>query len=391
MKVLFVCTESPLPCHGGAALRSWGLMRSVASFAEVGIVTLLRSPAERNALNNLAAICTRVESVAATRTAWRKGRDWIRAQVTGTPYLVQSARDRRLQRRLTKLIAEWRPDIVQAETIGAAAYLSSIDSNRVRRLYSAHNVEHRMGVAASRHESAMRRMQVFEQAVAGDCDAVLAVSAEEAAWFQHHARRVEVVPNALFVGEQRYLAPSLRRGQSVIFAGRLDYDANIEAAEILARQVIPLLRQRLPEVRCIIAGRNPPARVRALTGSGVSVLADPDDMATVLDQAGVLLSPLKSGAGSRLKLIEAAACGVPIVATPFSAEGLALGAGHDYLDGNTPAALADAAIRVLTDTRLADQLATRARQAVERHHDFDQLRPAIRNLYEDLAGYHRPQ
>jgi O-antigen biosynthesis protein len=391
MKVLFICTESPLPCRGGAALRSWGLMRSVARFAEIAIVTLVRSQAEGDALGELSTQCARVEAVTAPRTAWRKGRDWLIAQATGRPYLVQSAREGRLQARLLTLIDEWQPDIVQAETIGAAGYLASLPPGKAVRLYSAHNVEHRMGIAANRRSPSARRMQAWETSVARECDAVLTVSATEASWFSHHARCVELVPNALFVGEQCFVAPSARQGQSVIFPGRLDYDANIEAAEILARQVFPLLRQRLPELRCIIAGRNPSVRVQALAGGGVSVLANPADMGIAFDQAGVLVSALASGAGSRLKLIEAAACGVPIVATPFSAEGLALNAGHDYLAANTPAKLAEHAARVLTDPMLADQLARRARQRVEQHHDFEHLTPAIQSFYEDLARHHRSQ
>jgi glycosyltransferase involved in cell wall biosynthesis len=168
-----------------------------------------------------------------------------------------------------------------------------------------------------------------------------------------------------------------------VFVGHLAYPPNVDAARTLVRAVLPLVRARHPGVRCLLAGLHPVRAVRrlALEGDDVDLLASPLDAREAWDRARMLVCPLRWGAGSRIKLLEAAARGVPIVATPTSAEGLALRPDVDYLAADGPAELAEAASALLAEPRRAQRIAEEARATVRRHHDWGCYAPRLERLY----------
>jgi glycosyltransferase involved in cell wall biosynthesis len=108
-------------------------------------------------------------------------------------------------------------------------------------------------------------------------------------------------------------------------------------------------------------------------------------MTTIWSRISLLICPLAWGAGSRLKLLEAAAWGVPIIATPMSTEGLSFKPGHDYLIAQSPEELAEAALGLLSDPLRAKSLAYQARQTVMAHHDWTELAPTLARIYADLG------
>lgn len=396
MKILMVCTQSPLPARAGSPLRTWGWIRTASRFAEVGVVTLTRMPEEEQALSLLRQTCPFVAAVAAPRTPLRKARDLVLSGITRTPYLVASAQERQMHEALGRAIETWKPDVVQAECIGAAPYLGYARVRRTPCVYSAHNRESRIAAGPEQGRSlwqtlAVRRMEALERRVAQQVDGVIAVSEEEAAWFRRHARNVHRVPNAIFPDEYSFVPPSSRQCKTVAFIGHLGYPPNRDAARVLAREVFPRIRAALPGVECLIAGRSPSREVRALEGGGVRVVGDVPDAADLWSRAGILVCPLRWGAGSRLKLIEAAAYGIPIVATRFSAEGLCLEEDRDYLRAEEPEALAGKALELLKDSARADELAGHARRAVEAHHNWTAYQEQIAALYEDLTRHHRQE
>ncbi|TGV29910.1 glycosyltransferase family 4 protein, partial [Mesorhizobium sp. M8A.F.Ca.ET.142.01.1.1] len=98
---------------------------------------------------------------------------------------------------------------------------------------------------------------------------------------------------------------------------------NIDAAERLARIILPRIHRTLPAATLVLAGRSPGPPVRALAGlDGVSLVEDPDDIRPLLSVAHLGIVPLAMGGGTRIKILEAMAWGVPVIATPLAAEGL---------------------------------------------------------------------
>jgi glycosyltransferase involved in cell wall biosynthesis len=155
----------------------------------------------------------------------------------------------------------------------------------------------------------------------------------------------------------------------VLFIGSLGWSPNAAAARYLVHDVFPQLRSKVADARLRIIGRDAPPDVSALSCHGVDVLTDVPDVRPHLAEAHVIAVPLESGGGSRLKILEAFAAGVPVVSTPVGCEGLAV-MSDQHLIIVPRERIADAVVSLLRDPSRARRLAQQARQLVEREYDW---------------------
>lgn len=396
MRVLVVCAESPLPTTSGAALRTWGWIRTIQHLVHVRVATLAHTREELDALHQTAASGFEIESVSSPRTWARKTRDVLRMLRWGLPYRLWSGEEQPLHAKFRQILDEFRPDIVQAEQLAAAPYLQAAQRRGIATIFSTHNVECRMGARGPRPTSwwvkkvSTRNLPRAEMKWAAECKAVVAVSQDEAEWFGRVAKKVVVVPNALHLDDYSNSPPFGTRRNTILFVGHFGYRPNHDAAVRLARHIFPIIQQHIPETRCILAGRKPSFTIQNLSRiHGVEVVGDFDDGQSPWESATVFLSPLRQGTGSRLKLLEAAARGIPIVATPLSAEGLALIEGRDYSAAFTDREMATATIELLSNPNRRQILARSAHRTVTHAHAWPIWRPTIMALYEDLAHHDR--
>lgn len=154
--------------------------------------------------------------------------------------------------------------------------------------------------------------------------------------------RAAVVPNGVDAGPD----PALRSQEPVLaFLGSFDAEANVDAAERLVRDVLPLV----PGGRVLLVGRDPSPRVRALAGPQVEVTGEVPDVAAALSRAAVFVAPITRGLGVRNKVLEAMAAALPVVATPLALQGI--GASDGVVEASSPQELADAAVRLISDPK----------------------------------------
>ena len=134
-----------------------------------------------------------------------------------------------------------------------------------------------------------------------------------------------IVPNGVDLDFWRRKAPTLGRDR-IVFTGAMHYPPNIDAALVLANQVMPLVRRRIPEASLDIVGRDPAPALLAIAGRpGVRVTGYVPDVRPYLDGASVFAAPLRFGAGIQNKLLEALAMEVPVVASTLAIDGLRVG------------------------------------------------------------------
>lgn len=395
MKILILCAHPPWPPDSGTPLRSWGWLRTASKVARIGLVSLTTGRKEEQDSSALREYCDFVRQVHVPRVISRRLCDLILAMGRGTPYVVQAAHCAQMVEAVSSAIDQWQPDIVQAEWLGAAPYLEEARLRDIPTIYAAHNIEHQ--VVSQRARRWGQRMGPFsaatlraaETSYACKADLVVTVTEEDKKWFQQLNKQVICIANAVHVDEYRFLLPSARAIGPVVFVGHLRYPPNIEAARELIHTVFPRIHKQLPDVGCVIAGRQPSSSLRQLARGKLSVRGDIKDMTTVWNQASALISPLRSGGGSRIKLLQAAACGVPIIATPFSAHGLALVPDRDFIAASDSVGLADFSVAGLRDPGRWDALARQARKTVEQHHNWNNFTGKLQQLYEGLAHHHR--
>src|SRR5947207_2267991 len=240
-----------------------------------------------------------------------------------------------------------------------------------RLVLDAHNVEaeimERLADTAPRWQrKGLRwqagRIQELERELARNVDLVLTCSERDAGAFRDMgARRVRVVPNAIPPLE----APLVAQRHDVVFVGSLDWRPNADAAVLLAKEIWPRCRALLPGARLVIVGRNPPLNVQALASHDVAIEGSVPSVRPYLDRAFATAIPLRAGSGTRIKILEAWAAGVPVIASRIAAEGLPYEDGKDLILAEEPGEFARALVRLWRDQRLADELAAEGRKTVE--------------------------
>ena len=190
-----------------------------------------------------------------------------------------------------------------------------------------------------------------------------------------------VVPNGYAGGAP----PPERHDPPVLgLVGNHAYPPNSVAARRLARGVLPRVHDHGIEARALIVGRAP-AAVRALAGGSVEVTGPVDEVGPCLARTDVVVVPLESGSGTRIKILEAFAHHLPVVATPVAAEGLDVRDGHEVLLGESDEQLAAACVRVLGDDELRSRLVAAGAALLEREHRWGHAADGLRRALADVA------
>lgn len=365
VRQFLIVTHDPVwPPVSGYDIRNWLIARSLSRHGEV-VLASVRAPATTQTDTpaiTLASIAPD-RSAGATRRL-RRFRTAIEPRLTAGSL---AALDRLVSARLF--------DMTFFAGVGLGGLMPRARGNPGVVALDMHNVEsdllrqrHGGGGLPARIAGLVRVMRAkrVERRAIERADVVLTCSSQDrdrTITLHRPEIPVLIVPNgSLRGGEAAPVPKAAALAPSILYAGHLGYWPNVEAAQRLATRILPLVRQKIPEARLVLAGRSPKPKVKALGElAGVAIVADPPDMGAMLRTAALTIVPLESGGGTRIKVLEAMAEGVPVVATRLAVEGLDLAEGLDYVAAETDEELAGAAVSLLQDANLARAISERAR------------------------------
>jgi polysaccharide biosynthesis protein PslH len=232
-----------------------------------------------------------------------------------------------------------------------------------------------------------RRARRLEELAAARASSIVVVNHADADRLRARTGgTVVAIPN----GTSRPEAPVGRpepEPETIAFVGTLDYPPNVEAVTRLVRDVLPIVRRSVPDVRVLLAGRRPPEAVQQLAGSGVEVLGDVPDVGAVFGRAQLAFYPGRTGRGTKNTVAEAVGAGCPVVASVESARGHATG--EHLRVGSTDEELAAAVTALLLDTTAARRAREATGAASATLTDWDQAAARYVDLFRAAADARR--
>lgn len=381
--ILAVTSQLPWPLNSGGHLRTFHLLSNLAREFRVRLVTTVNEGQE----DGLARL---EESGIVVRPAWvgrrSRWRECVRAATSalrGRAYVLYGRHDRAEVRTvIDEELERETPDLVYLDHLdstlfsprcGASAIL--VDQHNIYSMLVRRTAEERRWPMRLYLRREARLLQQAETRAADLADVLFAVSDEEAAYFrQLGATHVHVVPNGVDCKAYEALATGQRSGPPLLlYVGAMSWAPNARAAQVLAREILPKVRRRFPEARLRIVGRDPLAEVGELGRlAGVEVTGTVPSILPHLADAYVLAVALESGGGTRLKILEAFAAGLPVVSTPVGCEGLRVRDGEHLLVADADR-FAERTLVLLADPVLAGRLAHNARRLAREQYDWTSI------------------
>jgi glycosyltransferase involved in cell wall biosynthesis len=233
----------------------------------------------------------------------------------------------------------------------------------------------------------IERLRKAEATLSRRAALVLAIQPGEAAELREMAPgvRVEVLP--IGVDLSHYSDPHPGEPPIVLLAGSFQWPPNVDGAIQFMRKGWPRVTARVPRARLRVVGKDPTRAIhRAADTIGVEVAGRVDSIAEEFAKATVLVVPLWAGAGARVKIVEAMAARVPIVATRLAAEGLELQAGEHYAPGDTPGELGGQVATLLLSPELRQVFQKRGRAIAEERWAQDKVADLQNSLCAEVEA-----
>jgi glycosyltransferase involved in cell wall biosynthesis len=218
------------------------------------------------------------------------------------------------------------------------------------------------------------RVQVFSD---GDAGTIAELAPESSS-------RVRVNPFGCVMPDPA--DPAAEVSGTVLFVGNFDHPPNRDAATWLVGEIMPAVRSRFPGAILRIVGTAPPEDIRALAGPGVEVVGDAPSVAPHLEAAAIVMAPVRTGGGMRMKVLQAMALGRPVVTTPRGTEGYTTYEEPPLVVADTAAEIAEATAALLKDDDRRHELGRRAREFAERHHSPGAWERRLTTIYEEARG-----
>lgn len=395
MRILLVTETVPYPLDSGGRIKTYHTLRALSAAHEVHCHAFVREAGQLAHARVLDAICASVSLHMEPRSLAREVLHAGRSVIRRLPLSVERHVSRAVHASIGAHHDAVGFDIVYCDHLSMLEYGRPLG---VPIVHDAHNVEYRVmqrlaatsgwGPRRLLLEREWRLVRAYERRAYRECALIFAVSDEDAGEIRTLAGPrvpIEAVPIGVDVD-----AVSRRRevrGRDLLFVGGLHWPPNADAAAYLVREIWPRVRQTYPDARLTIVGGRAPAHVdRDLQADGVELAGHVPDVEPYFARSGALAVPLRSGSGMRVKILDAFARGVPVVATTLGAEGIEAVPGRHYLRADDAATFAAHVCEMLGSPDAGQDLAGRALELVRERYDVAIIGARQRELVGALAG-----
>jgi len=396
MKVLFVSALFPFPLSSGGHVRIFNLIKHLGAKHEITLFAYIRSEAERRYIPQLEKFCKSVH-VFYRGTAWQP-KYVLRAATSSLPFLMATYENRALSDAITQATGTQTYDLVHAEPF----YVSHVipKSATVPLVVTEHNIEYDVyGSYAKRFRLMPILYQVMmldtlklkakEQRIWRQAKRIICVSQGDRQVVSAAAKRsdIDLVPNGVDTGYYAYHTRAIERERpKFLFVGNFLWLPNREALDRILTSIWPALHRKWPGAVFTIVGPNMSQKDRSQAMRlGLEVLGWVDDIRSVYARSSLLLAPMGIGGGTKFKILEAMASGLPVVTSKAGASGLAVADGINILLAQTPEEYVGKCEKIIQSADARNTLTGKARKLVETNYSWDSLAQNLSNIWESTV------
>jgi glycosyltransferase involved in cell wall biosynthesis len=394
MKLLCVSPRQAWPINSGAKLRDYHLARALSRMGELTYV-FYQSPNAPPGDEGFSGFC---KTLAVPAPHLYRPGNIILGSLGRWPLPILNYTSRQLVQQLETLLRTQHFDIIHVDSVHLSAVMETLRSacGRTRIFYNWHNIESElMKRYAHRAPSFLHRIYALrtmhglsraERLILQTAHGHIVCSEREREQLAKIAPWAKITTIENGVDTVRFQPSGDPHGRNrLVFVGAMGYHANVDGALYFSRELWPAIRARFPHLELMLVGADPTPAVQALGRlEGITVTGTVDDILPYYRRALAAIVPLRVGGGTRLKILEAMAAGVPVISTATGAEGLSISPGLDILLAETSEDWLSAVERISAPCAWGE-LARAGRQLVEVRYDWEKLGGLLVATYRGWA------
>jgi glycosyltransferase involved in cell wall biosynthesis len=302
-----------------------------------------------------------------------------------TSYHVDRFRSKQLEEKLTELLSKEDFDVVILETVYLAVYVDAIRKHSSAKIVlRAHNVEHliwkqiakntKKGLKRLYLSILAKQLERFEKTVISSFDAVWCISPTDKLWFcnQNKTVSIKVVPFTVDIDESLTNEHPFRCDNLFSIAS-MDWYPNLEGIQWFLDNVWEKIHGLYPDIIFRVAGRNMPDKLKYIQIPNVEIIGEVSDAKLFMQENGVLVVPLLSGSGVRIKIVEAMSIGKAVITTSVGLEGIMAKDREHVLIANTPQEFIEAVKFCKDNPHACKQIGKNAQQLIKEKHNVNRM------------------
>ncbi|MDF9844012.1 MULTISPECIES: glycosyltransferase family 4 protein [unclassified Paenibacillus] len=389
-KILFISAENPFPQDSGGKLRTGNILKLLLAKYDVDLLTY-RNQRPDNRHGHVPGLA--VHEVERTMS-YRKAMLRSLYKWRNCSYLSHADKD--MNGRIAVLSKENRYDqvFISHSLLGSCIDIVRSVLPEAVIITDAHNFESSLSAQLAKKKQGVARLyfrlnamwtREDERKLMDKTSLLLATSEQDGLSFKalsfHNSHKVHVIPNFIRISDYSP-KPDSGKEQWIILPGNMNYFPNINAASYFSREIYPLIKAKLPDIKWYIVGRDVHPEVAALAERDPSIVITGyvDSVADYVRRAGVVIVPLLEGSGTRLKILEAWALKTPVVSSTIGAEGLLYEHSKNILIADSPVAFADSVLQLLANREQGRKLADNAYQTLLAHYEAESVKQKLLSL-----------
>lgn len=316
---------------------------------------------------------------------------------TGESYNISRFRSKEFEQRVIKILSEQEFDIVHLETLWVTPYVNVIRKHsKAKIVLRSQNVEYSLWerVAAASTNPLKKaylnmlagRLKEYELSMLNKYDAVLPITGIDGDSFKRSGCRIPMLHVPFGLNANEYHVSPQPETVTLFHIGAMDWLPNIQAMEWFLENVWDKLLEKHPNIELYLAGRNMPASFRGAEKRNVIVEGEVPDAKAFMNRHSIMISPLFSGGGMRIKIIEGMAMGKVVISTAIGIEGISAENGKHLLLAAKPEEFVEVISKCINDKSYCEEIGRNARKLVEERYDNKAICEHLSNFYHELTA-----
>ncbi len=385
MKVVVISPRFPYPLEKGDKLRLYHQLKLLSEKCEIILVSLTEVDIEDAHFKNISAFVSKIHIFRLSKLGIIKR--LLLGAFNTKPFQVLYFFDKNIKRKIERIIQDEKPDVIYNQLIRTTEYTKSINGFKVLDYMDSFST----GMKKRQLNSSFplrilwkmeyKRLKNYESYIFNYFNRHSIISDQDRLAFNKYINdSIEVIPNGVDV--EFFKTTNSPKKYDLVFVGNMGYYPNVTAAIFLVKKILPILKQKYPDIKIMLAGARPDKKVLALESENVKISGWVEDIRTAYDESKIFIAPIFAGIGQQNKILEAMSMQIPVITSSTVNAAIGGKSGENLLLADTAEEFAKHIFNLLENNDFSNRLGESGREFVENKYSWKYQFQKLFKLFE---------